>query len=90
MKNLKYEFINPGITLPFAESAALYAKSEFIGSTDDGWSEIIKVNNKYYHVQQGLQEYEGHIYMSEVKLFHEENPPIEEDFNPQSDKDRAV
>lgn len=51
MKNLKYEFINPGITLPFAESAALYAKSEFIGSTDDGWSEIIKVNNKYYHVQ---------------------------------------
>lgn len=25
-----------------------------------------------------------------MKQLHEENPPIEEDFNPWSDKDRAV
>nr|UWG88847.1 MAG: hypothetical protein [Bacteriophage sp.] len=26
----------------------------------------------------------------EMKQFHEENPPIEEDFNPWDDKERAV
>lgn len=35
---------------------------------DDGWSEIVKIDDKYYMVQQGLQEYEGHVYMSQVKI----------------------
>ena len=29
-------------------------------------------------------------YQESMILFHEENPPIEEDFNPWSDRDRAI
>ena len=39
-----------------------------IGPADDGWSAIVKVDDQYYVVQQGLQEYEGHIYMNRVKI----------------------
>lgn len=35
---------------------------------DDGWSKIVKVDDQYYMVQQGLQEYEGHVYMCQVKI----------------------
>lgn len=40
----------------------------YIGPADDGWSEIVKIDDKYYMVQQGLQEYEGHVYMCQVKI----------------------
>jgi len=46
----------------------MYSRSTHIGNADDGWSEIVKIGNKYYMVQQGLQEHEGHIYMSQVKI----------------------
>lgn len=53
---------------PFDKSAEMYSRSTHIGNADDGWSEIVKIGNKYYMVQQGLQEHEGHIYMSQVKI----------------------
>lgn len=46
----------------------MYNRSTYIGPADDGWSEIVKIDDKYYMVQQGLQEYEGHVYMSQVKI----------------------
>jgi len=64
--NIEYEII--GNTIPFDKSAEMYSRSTYIGNADDGWSEIVKIGNKYYMVQQGLQEHEGHIYMSQVKI----------------------
>lgn len=64
--NIKYEII--GNTIPFDKSAEMYSRSTHIGNADDGWSEIVKIGNKYYMVQQGLQEHEGNIYMSQVKI----------------------
>lgn len=64
--NIEYEII--GNALPFDKSAEMYNKSTYIGPADDGWSEIVKVDDQYYVVQQGLQEYEGHIYMNRVKI----------------------
>ena len=52
--NIEYEII--GNALPFDKSAEMYNKSTYIGPADDGWSEIVKVDNQYYMVQQGLQE----------------------------------
>lgn len=43
----------------------MYSRSTHIGNADDGWSEIVKIDDKYYMVQQGLQEHEGHIYIYE-------------------------
>lgn len=64
--NIEYEII--GNTIPFNKSAEMYSRSTHIGNADDGWSEIVKIGNKYYMVQQGLQEHEGNIYMSQVKI----------------------
>lgn len=64
--NIEYEII--GDTIPFDKSAEMYNRSTYIGPADDGWSEIVKIDDKYYMVQQGLQEYEGHVYMSQVKI----------------------
>ena len=64
--NIEYEII--GDTIPFDKSAEMYNRSTYIGPADDGWSEIVKIDDKYYMVQQGLQEHEGHIYMSQVKI----------------------
>lgn len=64
--NIEYEII--GNTIPFDKSAEMYSRSTHIGNADDGWSEIVKIGNKYYMVQQGLQEHEGNIYMSRVKI----------------------
>lgn len=50
------------------KSAEMYNRSTYIGPADDGWSEIVKIDDKYYMVQRGLQEYEGHVYMSQVKI----------------------
>ena len=64
--NIEYEII--GDTIPFDKSAEMYNRSTYIGAADEGWSEIVKIDDKYYMVQQGLQEYEGHVYMSQVKI----------------------
>ena len=64
--NIEYEII--GNTIPFDKSVGMYSRSTHIGNADDGWSEIVKIDDKYYMVQQGLQEHEGHIYMSQVKI----------------------
>lgn len=64
--NIEYEII--GNTIPFDKSTEMYSRSTHIGNADDGWSEIVKIDDKYYMVQQGLQEHEGHIYMSQVKI----------------------
>lgn len=64
--NIEYEII--GNTIPFDKSAEMYSRSTHIGNADDGWSEIVKIGDKYYMVQQGLQEHEGNIYMSQVKI----------------------
>ena len=58
--NVEYKII--GNTIPFSKSIELYKRSAYIGPTDDGWSEIVKVDEQYYVVQQGLPEYEGHAY----------------------------
>lgn len=64
--NIEYKEI--GKTLPFKTAEELSGKWEYIGSADNGWSDIVKVDNKFYVVQQGLQEHEGHIYMNEVEI----------------------
>lgn len=43
---------------------------EFIGSTDDGWATIYKLQDKYYHISEGFPEYEGHVYVTEVELIN--------------------
>lgn len=64
--NIEYEIIDN--TIPFNKSAEMYNRSTYIGSADDGWSKIVKVDDRYYVVQQGLPEYEGHTYMCQVKI----------------------
>ena len=64
--NIEYEII--GNTIPFDKSAEMYNRSTYIGPADDGWSEIVKVDDQYYMVQQGLQECAGHVYMCQVKI----------------------
>lgn len=64
--NVEYKII--GNTIPFSKSIELYKRSAYIGPTDDGWSEIVKVDEQYYVVQQGLPEYEGHVYMIPVEI----------------------
>lgn len=64
--NIEYEII--GNTIPFDKSAEMYNRSTYIGPADDGWSEIVKVDDRYYMVQRGLQECEGHTYMCQVKI----------------------
>ena len=56
--NIEYEII--GNTIPFDKSAEMYNRSTYIGPADDGWSEIVKVDDQYY--------YEGHVYMCQVKI----------------------
>lgn len=67
---MKYEII--GELLPFIEASKMYRNSENISIVDDGWASIVRYGNKYYRVQQGLPEYEGHIYMQEVKIIEYE------------------
>lgn len=61
--NVEYKII--GNTIPFSKSIELYKRSAYIGPTDDGWSEIV------YVVQQGLPEYEGHVYMIPVEIIED-------------------
>lgn len=63
---MKYEII--GELLPFTEASKMYRDSENISVVDDGWASIVRVGDRYYRVQQGLQEYEGRVYMQEVKI----------------------
>lgn len=63
---LKYEIT--GELLSFDDALRLYRNSKLIGIVDNGWSSIVEVDNKYYRVQQGLPEYEGNIYMQEIKI----------------------
>lgn len=63
---MKYEII--GELLPFAEASKMYRDSENISVVDGGWASIVRVGDRYYKVQQGLQEYEGRVYMQEVKI----------------------
>lgn len=44
--NVEYKII--GNTIPFSKSIELYKRSAYIGPTDDGWSEIVKVDEQYY------------------------------------------
>lgn len=62
------EHIEPMIDNLNRQSAEMYNRSTYIGPADDGWSKIVKVDDQYYMVQQGLQEYEGHVYMCQVKI----------------------
>jgi hypothetical protein len=62
---MEYEVI--GKTLPFKQAAELFSRSTYVTSVDDGWASIIKVDDKYYRCEYGLPEYEGHIYLEEVK-----------------------
>lgn len=67
--NVEYKII--GNTIPFSKSIELYKRSAYIGPTDDGWSEIVKVDEQYYVVQQGLPEYEGYVYMIPVEIIED-------------------
>ena len=64
--NIEYEII--GNTIPFDKSAEMYSRSTHIGNADDGWSEIVKIDDKYYIVQQGLQEHKEHPPPRQVKI----------------------
>lgn len=57
-----------GECLPFKEAEELRSKAKYIGDADEGWSSIMKVEDTYYLVQEGLQEHEGKIYMTPVKI----------------------
>lgn len=49
--NIEYEIIGNTIcvtTFPFDKSAGMYSRSTHIGNADDGWSEIVKIDDKYY------------------------------------------
>ena len=56
MKNIKYKYINTKASSPFGDYLSFKIArelmssndKEFIGSTDDGWSSIYKINNIYY------------------------------------------
>lgn len=56
--NIEYEII--GNTIPFDKSAEMYNRSTYIGPADDGWSEIVKVDdstiwyNKDYKNMKGM------------------------------------
>ena len=63
---LKYEIV--GELLSFDDASKLYKDSKLIDIVDKGWSSIVKVDGKYYRVQQGLPEHEGNIYTQEVKI----------------------
>ena len=65
---MEIEYEEIGECLPFKEAAELRNRAKYVGSADDGWSSIMKVDNTYYVVQEGLQEHEGHIYMTPVKI----------------------
>lgn len=78
--NVEYKII--GNTIPFSKSIELYKRSAYIGPTDDGWSEIVKVDEQYYVVQQGLPEYEGHVYMIPVEIIIESSVQIIEEKDP--------
>lgn len=67
--NVEYKII--GNAIPFSKSIELYKRSAYIGPTDNGWSEIVKVDEQYYVVQQGLPEYEGHVYMIPVEIIED-------------------
>lgn len=65
---MEIEYEEIGKCLPFKEAAELRSKAKYIGNADDGWSSIMKVDDTYYVVQEGLQEHEGHVYMTPVKI----------------------
>jgi hypothetical protein len=50
--NIEYEII--GNIIPFDKSAEMYSRSTHIGNADDGWSEIVKIDDKYYMVQHRI------------------------------------
>lgn len=81
--NVKYKYLHTktiyvpeegNIQLPtslsFSKSREIrYDKDlEYVGSTDNGWAFISKLHDKYYKIEEGLQEHEGNIYMTEVEL----------------------
>lgn len=82
MKNIEYNYLDINVVdskhfnklipnhLDFSCSDKLIndKSSVCIGSTDDGWSSIYHINGKYYHVQHGLQEHEGHTYVTPVEI----------------------
>lgn len=65
---MEIEYKEIGKCLPFKEAHELRSRAKYIGSADDGWSSIMKVEDAYYLVQEGLQEHEGHVYMTPVKI----------------------
>lgn len=75
MKNIKYKYINTKASSPFGDYLSFKIArelmgsndKEFIGSTDDGWSSIYKINNIYY-----LSRYNdmGEYYLTEVELIN--------------------
>lgn len=74
--NIEYKDI--GDTLPFKDAAELRNKWVYVGSADDGWTDIVKVGDKFYAAQYGLQEHEGHVFMNEVEILSME---FSEQFN---------
>lgn len=85
MKNIQYRYLDLNKVksktfnklipqcLNYDEADKLYNdRSKIrIGSADDGWSHIVYINGVYYRAQSGLQEYEGHVYMTPVELTDE-------------------
>lgn len=75
MKNIKYKYTNTKASSPFGDYLSFKIArelmssndKEFIGSTDDGWSSIYKINNIYY-----LSSYNdmGEYYLTEVELIN--------------------
>lgn len=65
---MEIEYKEIGKCLPFKEAHELRSRAKYIGSADDGWSSIMKVEDTYYVVQEGLQEHEGKIYMTPIKI----------------------
>ena len=59
---MSVEFGLIGNTIIFSKFMELYKRFVYIVPTDDGWSEV---------VQQGLPEYEGHVYMIPVEIIED-------------------
>lgn len=56
------------LTLVYMNKEKYNKDIQYIGSTDDNWASIAKLNGKYYKIEAGLQEHEGRIYITEVEL----------------------
>lgn len=69
----KYNDRDLPVWLGFKETRELRKVAEFVGLTDEGWSKIMKVGEDYYLVQEGLQEYEGDVYMTPVEIIKDKD-----------------